>query len=147
MNHDKIFIETTHVLSKMSKCQSKKVCAVAVKNGRIIATGLNGSISGAINCCDKFPEGVNKENRSEHHEWSLENELHAEMNLILECAKNGRTLKGATLYINLQPCDKCALSLANSGIVRIIYDKEYDFSNLEKIKNIFRNANIEFSQI
>jgi dCMP deaminase len=131
----------------MSKCQSKQVCAIAVKNNRIIATGINGSLSGFKNCDEQFPNGVNEHNREEHHQWSLLYENHAEDNLVSEFAKNNISSIGATVYVNLQPCKKCTIRLAAIGITRIFYSKKYDKGNIEYCDEIFNHAGIEFKYI
>ena len=33
--------------------------------------------------------------------------------------------QGATMYITLQPCEKCSLAILNSGITQVIYDQEH----------------------
>lgn len=145
---DKKFLEISESLSEMSKCQSKKVCALAVKNNRIIATGLNGSLTGLENCCEKFDSGICETNREEHHEWSKKHEIHAEENLLMEAAKNSHiNLRGCTIYCNLQPCEKCSLLLSISGATRIVYSKDYDKGNKDYSHWLFKNANILFSKI
>ena len=53
MKH-KFFIDTAIRLGQESKCVSKKVGAIIVRDGRIISTGYNGTISGYHNCNDIF---------------------------------------------------------------------------------------------
>lgn len=124
-----------------SHCESKKVAALAVKNGRIIATGINGSITGLTNCDDywkkqhkiqKIPVDYlnwiqTKEWREQHHIWSNLNEVHAEQSLIAEAAKNGNTsLADIDIYVSLQPCIHCTKLLAALTPKRIFYVNEYD---------------------
>ncbi|NJO88895.1 MAG: hypothetical protein HC831_08020, partial [Chloroflexia bacterium] len=47
-------------IAEESHCESKKVAAIAVKNGRIIATGINGSISGLTNCDEYWKRPMKK---------------------------------------------------------------------------------------
>jgi dCMP deaminase len=143
--NDKIYLEMAETMAKMSKCQSRKVAAIAVRNGKIIATGINGSLPGAMNCNERFPNGVNKSNRDEHHRWSNKYEHHAEFNLMIDFMKSAQTIEGCTIYINLQPCSGCSKLLSALPIKRIVYNKEYDFGDLQYTKAMFEEANIEFS--
>lgn len=49
--------------------------------------------------------------------------VHAEENVILRAARNGVSLKGATLFLSFFCCSKCARLIANSGIEEIVYNK------------------------
>jgi len=142
LNWDKKFLEICGLMAQMSKCQSRQVCAIATKNNRIIATGINGSLSGFQNCNEVFPFGVNEHNREEHHIWSLENEAHAEDNLIAEFSKNSISCLNSTVYVNLQPCKICTLRLANIGIKRIVYSNTYDKASTTYTNNTFSKCNI-----
>ena len=51
--------------------------------------------------------------------------VHAEQNAILQAARLGISLKGATLYCTHQPCVICAKMIINSGITRIVYKEGY----------------------
>lgn len=144
---DSAFLDVADRLALLSKCQSRKVCALAVKDGRIIGTGLNGTMAGGLNCCDVFPDGVNQDNRLQHREWSKFNEIHAEESLIADAASTGRGLKGCTVYVSLQPCQKCSLYLTRIGAVRIVYRNDYDFGNTEFSRRIFKHAKILFSKL
>jgi len=138
------FLEIAELLSEMSHCQKIKVCALAVKNNRIIATGLNGTVKGMPNCCDVF----DKSNLEHHHDWSQHNEIHAEQNLITEVAKcKGSSLEGCSIYINLQPCSTCALLLTNIGVKRIIFSKRYHKSDTEHSENMFKYLDIEYKHL
>ena len=56
--------------------------------------------------------------------------IHAEQNAIIQAAKIGVSIEGATLYCTHQPCVICAKMIVNSGIRRVIYGEGYpdDFS-------------------
>lgn len=119
-------------ISKMSHCISKKVAVIAVRDRRIVATGINGTISGAPNCDECFENKVFT--REEHHEWSLKNEVHAEINMIAYCAKHGISLKDCTIFSTFQPCSDCSKALAVSGIKEVIYLTEYEYTPPESTK-------------
>ena len=51
--------------------------------------------------------------------------IHAELNTVLKCAKEGISVKGATIYTTLSCCAQCASMLASCGISRVVYLEEY----------------------
>jgi len=52
MKFDKAMMETAKIWSQESYCKRNKVGAVLSKDGRILATGFNGTISGQKNVCE-----------------------------------------------------------------------------------------------
>lgn len=134
------FMQIAFMVSQESKCCSYKVGSVIEKNGRIIATGYNGTPSGQANCCDVAVDndwGVRNakghidlrspEHRMKHSAWSKENEIHAELNSILFAARSGSvSLEGSTMYVTLSPCSDCAKAITQSGISTVVYCEEYD---------------------
>lgn len=128
-----------------SNCVKYKVGAVIVKDNRIILQGYNGTISGFINCNEKFSESdmLIKENRVIHNQWSATFEIHAEMNIISYAAKKGIPLENTTMYCTHAPCNNCLKHLIQSGIKNIIYKNDYidniqfdDRTELIKLINI-----------
>ena len=96
------YIHVLNQLAQESKCVSRQVGCLIVRDDRIISTGYNGTISSAANCNTMFsPTNFNRE---EHHQWSLLNEVHAEQNAIAVAAKHGISLKDCTCYTSTQPC-------------------------------------------
>ncbi len=138
MLNDKNFINIATELATASKCVSKHVGAVIVKNGRILSTGYNGTPPGYINCCDHW----NGEYTSEHHEWSKTYEIHAEMNAIIWAAREGISIEGATIYVTLEPCSECSKNLIASGIKRIVYAKEYEHTNSDTISKFIKDNGV-----
>ena len=51
--------------------------------------------------------------------------VHAEMSVITDAARLGRSLKGATLYVTTFPCHNCAKHIVASGIARVVYIEPY----------------------
>jgi dCMP deaminase len=130
-NTDKIFLNMARELSAFSKCRSFQMGAIAIKDGRCIATGVNGTPSGYINCCDIFPPNDSPRfNRDAHRAWSGPREVHCEGNLLAQAAKYGIALEGCTVYITNTPCQNCLKHMIASGIKRIVYEKDYDRADL-----------------
>lgn len=126
LNKHKIFLEMCDTFSKLSKCVSKHVCSLIVKDDRIISSGINGTRSGFKNCNDIFDP--NNFDRKKHHEFSKLYEIHSEINAIMDAAKRGCTINGATIYCNLEPCEECMKNISNSGIKTLIFKNKYDMN-------------------
>ena len=62
-----------------------------------------------------------------------------EQNAIIQAARLGIKIEGATLYCTHQPCVICAKMIINAGISRVVYKEGYpdDFS-----VRLFREANV-----
>ena len=129
---DRAYLKMADIWGNLSYCIRKKVGALIVKDGMIISDGFNGTPSG-------FPNDCEDENYSTH--WY---DLHAEANAITKVAKSTNNAKDATLYITLSPCKDCSKLILQSGIKRLVYQREYkDTSGLD----ILRDAGILVKQI
>src|SRR2546423_7953326 len=51
--------------------------------------------------------------------------IHAEANAILQAAKNGVMIDGASIYVTASPCWTCFKQIANAGLRRIVYGEFY----------------------
>ena len=51
--------------------------------------------------------------------------VHAEMEALLSCARNGQTTVGATLYCTTFPCHNCAKHIIAAGVTRVVYVEPY----------------------
>ena len=100
-----------------SYAKRSKVGAVLVKDGRIIASGWNGTPHGFPNECEKvLPDGTLE---------TLPYVIHAEQNIIAFCARAGISTNGTEIYLTLSPCQKCAILLMQSGIRKVFYNMKY----------------------
>ena len=101
----------------------------------MLSTGYNGAPKGLPNCCD-LNECLRKKlgiPSGERHE--LCRAVHAEANAITQCAVNGTSCKGSTLYVTATPCIMCTKQIINAGIVRIVAEEMYpDEMSLEMLK-------------
>ena len=124
---DKRFIDMAQLVSTWSSCfqTNRQVGAGIVKNKRVMTTGYNGAASGIKSCKERgsclrrelnIPSGT-------RHEICYA--THAEQNAIIQAAKLGVCIDGATLYCTHQPCVICAKMIINSGIKRIVYKDGY----------------------
>jgi len=124
---DKRFMEVANLVSTWASCykQDRKIGAVIVKDKRILTTGYNGAPAGVKTCVERgecMRERLCIASGTRHE---LCYAIHAEQNAIIQAAKLGVSIEGATLYCTHQPCVICAKMIVNSGIVRIVYEKGY----------------------
>ena len=104
------------------------VGAVIVKNKRIVATGYNGAPSGVENCLERGYCMRNKLKIESGTKAELCYAVHAEQNAIVQAAKLGISVEGATIYVNVQPCVICAKMIINAGIEKVyIRDDEANY--------------------
>ena len=143
MISDKNFLNIAKELSFASKCVSKQVGAVIVKDGRILSTGYNGTPAGYQNCSDFWDGKYTKD----HHDWSKTYESHAEMNAIIWAARKGISIEGGTIYVTLEPCSECSKNLIASGIKRIVYEKSYEHTNSQIISKFLEDNGVVIEQI
>lgn len=108
------FMGVALLSAKRSKDPSTQVGACIVNNdNRIIGIGYNGFPRGCDD--DKFPWGKTGSFENTKYPYVV----HAEANAILNSTVS--SLKGATLYVTLFPCNECTKLLIQSGISHIIY--------------------------
>ena len=124
---DQRFMEMAWVIASWASCyqSNRKIGAVIVKNKRIMTTGYNGAPAGVKTCIERgeclrrkldIPSGTKHE---------LCYAIHAEQNALIQAAKLGTSVQGATLYCTHQPCVICAKLIINAGIARVVYRHGY----------------------
>ena len=143
MISDQNFINIAKEIATASKCVSKQVGAVIVKEGRILSTGYNGTPAGYTNCKDHW----NGEYTKDHHDWSKTYEIHAEMNALIWAARKGISIEGATIYVTLEPCSECSKNLIAAGIKEIVYDRAYEHTDSNVISKFIKDNGVKISQI
>ena len=113
---DDYFMNIAREVSTRSTCDRKFVGAVIVRDKSILATGYNGSIRGLPHCDE---EGHLME------DGHCVRTVHAEANAIVQAARNGARVDGATIYVTASPCWGCFRLIANGGIHRIAFGEFY----------------------
>jgi dCMP deaminase len=118
--YDKAYLKMALEWGELSYCKRRKIGALIVKDKMIISDGYNGTPTGFENFCED-DKGYTK--------WYV---LHAEANAIAKVSSSTQSTNGATLYITLSPCKECSKLIFQSGIIRVVYNKEYkDSSGLD----------------
>ena len=119
---DQYFMAFATIASLRSTCLHRREGAVAVQGKRIIATGYNGAPT-ALAHCDVA--GCSRDAMISGQRLDICRAVHAEENVLLQCAQYGPSCRGATIYTTLQPCLGCAKSMVNAGIKRVVWEEDY----------------------
>ena len=125
ISREEYYKKILDALASRSACSRRKLAAIIVKDDRILATGYNGSPRGWENCgtdvpCYKDEKGI----PSGIIDYSCPS-VHAELNAIINAAYHGVSIKGATLYTQIDPCFWCALAIINAGIKKVVVYGDY----------------------
>ena len=129
---DEYFMSIARVVATRSTCPRKYVGSVLVRNRTILSTGYNGSIRGMPHCSD-----VGHMMEDGHCVATI----HAEANAIIQAARNGVNIDGATNYVTASPCWGCLRLIANAGIARIGFG---EFYRDQRIFEVATRLGIEF---
>lgn len=113
---DKYFMLQAIMLAARSTCTRLHVGAVVVKDGRIIASGYNGSVSGTPHCTEVGDLIV---------DGHCIRAVHAEQNALMQLAKMGISADGAQVFVTDFPCVHCTKLLLQAGVTKINYLRNY----------------------
>lgn len=145
---DSYFLNICNAVASHSKCLSRQIGAILVRDKVVICTGYNGPARGVPHCegsvCPRRLHGyVSGEG------LHLCPAAHAERNAIVQAARLGIVTKDATLYLNTQiPCKDCLIEIINAGISEVVCTemRQYDLKSgfiMEHSDLIVRTFNSE----
>ena len=168
---DEYFLNVMREVAKRSTCNRGKPGCVFVRDNQILATGYAGSPPGFPHCLDvgdmmeerirfmnmntiRKSDDIPKEyfnvtwNRNDE-KLRYEKEptqhcirtIHAEMNAIIQAAKCGISLDGATTYVSFTPCRNCAMALISVGVKRVVCDNRYHSG--QESEEMFKHVGID----
>ena len=144
-NWDNYFLEISQTVAKRSTCDRGRSGCVIVKEKQILATGYVGSAVGQPHCDEighLFQTVTHADGQISKH---CVRTIHAEQNAIVQAAKFGIAINGATLYCKMEPCAVCAKIIANAGIKRVVCEKRYHAA--QETRKIFQIARINLEVI
>lgn len=152
---DKYFFDVCNVVASNSKCFSRKVGAIVVRDKSIISTGYNGPPRGVPDCYEriarkldaKLYEELTKKygenipftgvcprkllgfKSGEGLEWCVAG--HGERNALINAAREGISTKNAIMYMNCNvPCSPCLVEIINAGISEMVVTKMEYYENV-----------------
>ena len=161
---DEYFYELCKTVGRHSKCLSRQIGAVLVRDKSVVSTGYNGPPR-SVPTCDKrwYVDGLMMSEFAQkfgtlggrHHlvenkcprqvlqyksgqglEWCVAG--HAERNSLINAARLGISTKGTTLFMDCGvPCSPCLVEIINAGVDEIVVTKVeyYDVSAEYLLKN------------
>lgn len=155
IKYNTLYMDVAERVSQMSYAARKKVGAILVKDGNILGYGFNGTPKGEDNCCERYEYTYDAKDVLDNEEWvfqlgtrrwvktvTKDNVLHAEENLFFKCLQEGKSTIGASLYVTMAPCIRCAKLTYGAGIKNVLYKDIYrDSSGIEFLNS--HNINTE----
>ncbi|KAG1656550.1 hypothetical protein FOA52_011502 [Chlamydomonas sp. UWO 241] len=97
---DAPFMDYAYLVARNSVCIQGHMGCVLTRGGQVLATATNTPLY-----------------------KDMESDVHAEINVVAWCARNGIATDGTTAYVTRAPCKHCFGSLANAGVSRIVSPK------------------------
>jgi dCMP deaminase len=139
---DEYFYNVARQVARNSKCLSRRVGCVMVRDKSIISTGYNGPPRGIPRCDmrwaidDSFNKKYDIETPTSETEGRCPRYVigfksgqgldicpagHAERNTLINAARSGIKTKGTTLYMSCDiPCSPCLVEIINAGVKEIV---------------------------
>ena len=137
---DEMFMGIALISAQRSKDPNTQVGACIVsEDNKVLATGYNGM---PIGCNDRE---MPWDRDGDYLDTKYPYVVHAELNAILN--RNVASLKGATLYVTLFPCNDCAKAIIQSGIKKVVYysNKYADTPPTKAATRMLQTAGIELT--
>ena len=139
---DEYFIKLAEIVGTRGTCDRGYAGSIITKNKRILATGYVGAPVGLPSCDEVGHEIHTVTGEDGVVSKHCIRTSHAEQNAINNAARVGVAVEGGTLYCKMTPCYKCAQSIINTGIVRVVAIKDYHGGS--RSKEIFKEAGVDF---
>lgn len=138
ISKDEYFLKMADVVCQRGTCPRLAVGSVLVKDGMVLSTGYNGAPRGLPHCIDVGCRIV---------DGHCARVVHSEVNAILQAAYHGTPTAGSTLYTQYLPCEHCAKTLVNAGIVRIVFRDYYKNADNAYTKSLFKKAKVKILEV
>ena len=139
----KYFLSVCNTVAANSSCLSRHIGAIIVRDKSIISTGYNGPPRGIPNCSDRWEHALDINLFKLMSQIKKDLPLgvcprkilgygsgqglelcvagHAERNALINAAREGVSVKGATMYMSCNiPCKDCLIEIINAGIKKIV---------------------------
>jgi deoxycytidylate deaminase len=142
---NEFFMLQAHLIATRSTCDRGPellfdpgrhgVGCVLVRDNRVLASGYNGSAPHQSHCDTVGHLMV---------EGHCRRTIHSEANALLQCALDGVSPAGATLYTTASPCFDCAKLILRAKIAKVVwgsaYQSRYGLSN--DVEKMFLDADV-----
>lgn len=144
LSWDECFMAIAKVAALRSKDPNTQVGACIVsRDNRPLSFGYNGTPNGFDD--EQFPWDRTGDALKNKYMFVV----HAERNAILNYRGNMRDLVGATIYVDLFPCNECAKEIIQCGITEVVYlsDKYADSESTIASKMLFDKCGVTYRQL
>ncbi len=131
---DATYMTMAYTAAKLSPCLSRQVgCVILDNRDRVISVGYNGPPRYFKHCsvCERTQS---------NKDLNLCRATHAEINALVNCYSLRDARK---MFVTTLPCYECAKVIANTEIVHVVYNEEYEPKTIE----LFRALDIEIERI
>lgn len=143
LSWDDYFMAMAFLTARRSKDPNTQVgaCIVDSSSNCIVGLGYNGFPRG---CSDDHLPWGRVHDKTLHNKYAYV--CHAEVNAILN--KCSASVKGATLYVALFPCNECAKTIIQAGIQQVVYmaDTYRDTDMCRASRIMFQMAGVTLRQ-
>ena len=142
---DEYFMEVRAAIAKRGSCDRGRAGAVIAKDRQILSTGYVGAPAGLPHCDEVghlFKDTIHEDGHTSRH---CVRTGHAEINAIVNAARYGIKIDGATIYCLMTPCRTCGMAIINSGIVRVVCVKKYHAG--KDSEDMFKEAGIKLEYL
>ena len=140
---DQYFMGIAMLSAQRSKDPNTQVGACIVgEDNRILSVGYNGMPQGCED--DDMPWGRDGSALDSKYMFVCHAELNATLNY-----RGTDSMKGASCYVTLFPCNECAKAIIQSGITEVVYreDKYADSESTIASKQMFDRTNVKYRQL
>lgn len=131
---DSVYMTMAYTAARLSPCIRRQVgCVILDDRDRVISVGYNGPPRYLKHCtvCERTQS---------NKDLALCKATHAEINALVNCYSLRDARK---MFVTTAPCYECAKVIANTEIVHVIYNEEYEQKTIE----LFRVLDIEIERI
>lgn len=141
---EEYFIDLAVLVSSRSTCLRKQHGAIIVKDKQILSTGYNGTPAKIVHCETCFREDHNIPHGTM---YELCRSTHAEANAIVQAAKHGVAIDGATIYVTGIPCLMCTRLIINAGIKEVVTGFDEHEDQFQASIELLKEAGIKWRRV
>lgn len=142
---DQYFLGMANYVGSRATCDRGRSGCVIVRDKRVISTGYVGSPPGLPHCDDVGHDMhmvINEDGTKSEH---CIRTIHAEQNAMIQAARFGVSLEGATIYCKMTLCHVCAKLAISAGIRRIVAEQDYHAS--KRSQEMFKKSGVKLEII
>jgi dCMP deaminase len=127
LKYVRAYMDMAKRFGETSNAERRRVGALIIKNGHIIAQGVNGQPPGWPTEVCEGEDGL-----------TLPTVRHAEVAALEKLQRSTESSDAADMFVSLSPCMDCAIKIKSAGIKSVYYGEDYRC--LEGIKYLRDNG-------